>query len=158
MKKQRKIITSAARRKHDKKLVFRKSRRAMLLKYKTDRGCQRCREKHVACLEFHHRDESTKSFNVMTEGLVVALETLMAEITKCDVLCANCHKKLHYREKSGPWRTRDAVYDDEQGQWRGGRKDVWAKAREEQKKTRRPLSGIESGEDIADAIVPELLM
>lgn len=134
---------------------FKQERRRYLWAYKKTRGCQCCREKHVACLEFHHRDESTKSFNVMIGGLSVSMETLQAELAKCDVLCANCHKKLHYREKSGIWRTRVAVYDDAEGVWKGGRKDAWALERERVRKTRRPLSTEESESPTVD---PELLM
>lgn len=66
--------------------------------YKEERGCSQCPEKDYRCLDFHHRDPSTKSFNIST-GLSnkLALPTLMKEIEKCDLLCRNCHIKLNKR-------------------------------------------------------------
>lgn len=56
-------------------------------------GCIRCGESHPACLQFHHRDPSTKLFAI-TRWSKSALK-LRAEIAKCDILCANCHFKHH---------------------------------------------------------------
>lgn len=60
------------------------------------RGCQRCPENDPACLDFHHRDPDSKLDNI---GTAIAdtwtLEALQLEIDKCDVLCSNCHRKLH---------------------------------------------------------------
>jgi alkylhydroperoxidase family enzyme len=71
-------------------------------------GCSRCPEKDPDCLDFHHRDPATKTNSLakLING-VRRLSVLMEEIAKCDVLCANCHRKLHARERrekgpSGP--------------------------------------------------------
>lgn len=58
------------------------------------RGCRCCDETEIACLDFHHRDRDEKSFNVM-EMLTRSEQMLRDEIAKCDVLCANCHRKVH---------------------------------------------------------------
>jgi len=47
----------------------------------------------VAALEFHHRDPTTKSFALAEFG--GALERLLREAQKCDLLCANCHRVRH---------------------------------------------------------------
>lgn len=61
--------------------------------------CQRCPEDHPAALQFHHRDPSTKLFSVSTKTLAMAKkypwDMIEAEVAKCDLLCANCHAKLH---------------------------------------------------------------
>lgn len=56
--------------------------------------CFRCEESDYCCLDFHHtRDKlfnlSKKSFQGKT------LDDVKKEITKCIILCANCHRKLH---------------------------------------------------------------
>jgi hypothetical protein len=47
----------------------------------------------LAALEFHHREASTKAFAIAKFGGSNA--RLMAEAVKCDLLCANCHRKRH---------------------------------------------------------------
>lgn len=65
----------------------------------TLRGTQ-CGESHPACLEFHHRRGEEKGANVA--DLVNSgwpMKRILEEIKKCDVLCANCHRKEHWEEK-----------------------------------------------------------
>jgi hypothetical protein len=59
-----------------------------------------CGESDRRCLDFHHRDPATKAAAVsyMIHGRV-SLERLQREVAKCDVLCANCHRKAHARRK-----------------------------------------------------------
>lgn len=67
--------------------------------YKSTLKCIKCGENHPGCLDFHHRNKNDKKYNI---GLCVdrfSLDVLKKEIEKCDVLCANCHRKLHYEEK-----------------------------------------------------------
>ena len=46
-----------------------------------------------AIFEFHHRDPSTKSFTL--GEFSGALEQLLREAEKCDLLCPNCHRIRH---------------------------------------------------------------
>jgi hypothetical protein len=44
-------------------------------------------------MDFDHRDPSAKSFRVTTGGaMLMSTARLMAEVAKCDVVCANCHR------------------------------------------------------------------
>lgn len=61
-------------------------------------GCQKCGEKDPSCLDFHHRDPSTKEGHI-GEFRRFGKARLLAEIAKCDVLCANCHRKHHRDER-----------------------------------------------------------
>jgi len=67
--------------------------------YKSELYCAECGENHPACLQFHHRDKKEKSFtisNAVVRG--TSIKKLIEEMKKCDVLCVNCHAKLHWRE------------------------------------------------------------
>lgn len=46
-------------------------------------------------MDFDHRDPSTKRFN-LSRSLNRALKDVLAEIEKCDVVCANCHRLRTY--------------------------------------------------------------
>jgi len=52
-------------------------------------------DKCVDALEFHHRDPSQKDFAPSAKGHTVSWDRLRAEIAKCDLLCANCHREVH---------------------------------------------------------------
>lgn len=72
------------------------------IQYKETLRCSKCGENHPATLDFHHNDPSHKEFNIaryyQSAGSITRLEK---EIEKCSVLCANCHRKLHWEEKYG---------------------------------------------------------
>jgi hypothetical protein len=57
----------------------------------------KCGENHPACLDFHHRDDSTKLYAV-SQMMNFTWTKILEEIAKCDVVCSNCHRKLHYKE------------------------------------------------------------
>lgn len=48
----------------------------------------------IAALEFHHRDSKTKDFGL--GDFSGPWERLVAEADKCDLLCANCHRRRHH--------------------------------------------------------------
>lgn len=59
----------------------------------------------MACLEFHHKDPSKKEVTLsraVNNGW--SIERMEKEIAKCVVLCANCHRKLHYEERTGAYK------------------------------------------------------
>jgi len=63
--------------------------------------CLVCDEAHPACLDFHHRNPEDKRFN-LSEAAAHGSSSkirLRDEMDKCDILCSNCHRKLHYDER-----------------------------------------------------------
>jgi hypothetical protein len=74
----------------------RAERRSWVDQQKADEGCVDCGESDPVVLDFHHRDAGEKSEKVSRLVLEEATtERLQAEIDKCDVLCANCHRARH---------------------------------------------------------------
>jgi hypothetical protein len=59
-----------------------------------DRPCADCGLRFPPiCMDFDHRDPTTKLENVsILYGNGAAWERIRAEIDKCDVVCANCHR------------------------------------------------------------------
>ena len=84
----------SARFYHAKRLLF-----FSLLKSRMH--CESCGEHTAACLDFHHRDPATKLMNIGSTGRCAERSKLIAEIMKCAVLCHNCHKVHHHRERHG---------------------------------------------------------
>ena len=67
-----------------------------VFKYKQSHPCETCGESDPCCLQFHHRDPSKKDLAISRAAQYVwSLDRLEKEIEKCDVLCANCHAKVH---------------------------------------------------------------
>ena len=61
--------------------------------------CAKCDETHIACLEFHHREN--KEINIAEiQKMMWSTNRIDAELSKCEVLCSNCHRKLHYDERN----------------------------------------------------------
>lgn len=50
-------------------------------------------------MDFDHRDPLMKLFTV-SQGLMRSLESLLAEVAKCDLVCANCHR-VRTRDRRG---------------------------------------------------------
>jgi hypothetical protein len=46
----------------------------------------------IEVYDFHHKDPSLKSFNVCSRFLKKAWGDIVEELTKCELLCANCHR------------------------------------------------------------------
>jgi hypothetical protein len=54
--------------------------------------------KCVAALDFHHKDPKTKLFSL--SGNSYSFEKCKSELDKCWLLCANCHRELHWKESN----------------------------------------------------------
>jgi hypothetical protein len=76
----------------------RKARWVVLNAYKIERGCVQCGERRGPCLEFHHKDPTTKEGNISIMLVKWSVKRLLVEAEKCDVICANCHRMLHASE------------------------------------------------------------
>lgn len=61
-----------------------------------DRPCDACGQKfHPVCMDWHHRDENAKAFNIAS-GFRFAKARILEETAKCDLLCACCHRMVTY--------------------------------------------------------------
>lgn len=52
------------------------------------------------CMDFDHRPGEVKSFTIGTAIHKFTAEQIRAEIEKCDVVCANCHRLRTYRQRN----------------------------------------------------------
>lgn len=57
-------------------------------------GYDRCAD----AMDFHHRDPTIKEFRI--GQYAGGWKILKRELDKCDLLCANCHREVHYELKS----------------------------------------------------------
>jgi hypothetical protein len=82
-------------------LVYKPVIAGWVKEYKNTHPCVKCGESNPVCLIFHHRDPSTKKFNVGMRTTNVVKDELVEEMKKCDVMCLNCHAKLHNKTTYG---------------------------------------------------------
>lgn len=77
-----------------------KQRRARIKRELLERRGGKCKgcgySKSASALCFHHRDPSTKGFNISGVRLTtISRQLLEIEADKCDVYCLNYHSDLH---------------------------------------------------------------
>jgi hypothetical protein len=95
-------------------------RQAYVDKIKAESGCMDCglHPEYSQVLEFDHRPDENKLFHISDRMASGTMEDLIAEIAKCDIVCANCHrvrtvKKNQFGQSLGDTRTRmKQVYKD----------------------------------------------
>lgn len=75
----------------------RRSRKEKLISYKGGK-CERCgfSESIPDCFDFHHRNPDEKEFGIAETG--VSLEKAKTEVDKCELVCKNCHAKIHWEK------------------------------------------------------------
>ena len=66
----------------------------MSYEFKLGNPCVECGEGDPVVLEFNHVDPKEKKYNIseMVNG-GHSWKSIMSEIEKCEVLCANCHRR-----------------------------------------------------------------
>lgn len=58
-------------------------------------SCMLCGyNKCARALEMHHLDPKTKLFNISSCAYTKSWDTVVAELDKCIMLCANCHREV----------------------------------------------------------------
>lgn len=83
------------------KQAIRDRNRRWLDDFKAKLSCVNCGEADPCCLDFHHREPEGKEralSDAIRRGW--SIERLLEEVAKCDVLCANCHRKAHHKARS----------------------------------------------------------
>lgn len=76
--------------------------KGLLFKYLSEHPCVDCGEKDIAVLDFDHRSEKSKEVSRMLKDSN-SLELIQREIAKCEVRCANCHRRKTGLER-GYWK------------------------------------------------------
>lgn len=90
----------------DRRNRLREENREYVLNYLSTHPCENCGETDPVVLEFHHvgeKEDSVSRLIYRAESLVRLIE----EISRCRVLCSNCHKRVTARER-GWYRSRGA--------------------------------------------------
>lgn len=65
-----------------------------LNEYKSDIACLNCLEKDFRTLSFHHKENKNDCISTMVwRGC--SITRLLEEISKCEILCHNCHRIRH---------------------------------------------------------------
>jgi hypothetical protein len=79
---------------------YRQSTFAWLREYKSTLSCCICGFSHPAAIDFHHRDPKEKIFNISIGPTIgKTIIQIKKEIDKCDIVCSNCHRIIHYKQK-----------------------------------------------------------
>ena len=78
-------------------IYWRVKAKSKLVEYKGGK-CEKCGyNKCVDALDFHHRNPDEKDFSI--GGKSWSFERLKNEVDKCILVCANCHREIHYNIK-----------------------------------------------------------
>ena len=90
-------------------LVRAEKSRAIILE-RFAHGCVDCGETDLLVLEFDHRDRVDKEYQIsfLCNPRGANVKKLETELKKCDVRCANCHRRKTAVE-CGSWRTKLAL-------------------------------------------------
>jgi len=87
-----KKFTHRGRQDVDRKIEF-------IQQHKMEKGCSVCGYNEIPqALEFDHIDRSKKKF-ALNKAWKYKWPTIMEELEKCVVLCANCHRKKTVEDK-----------------------------------------------------------
>lgn len=75
--------------------------REQVFLFLSTKACIDCGEKDPIVLEFDHRVSKTK-FKIVAKMLSghYSWKSVLGEIEKCDIRCANCHRRKTYKEQN----------------------------------------------------------
>ena len=72
--------------------------KSILVEYKGGK-CEICGyDKCLNALDFHHINSQEKKFALNSANYNKSLSSLKEESDKCILVCANCHREIHYKE------------------------------------------------------------
>lgn len=85
-------------RKTEYRYYKRHERKIELIKYKGGQ-CKICDIKfnnNSEIFDFHHRVSINKKFGISGNVMEMSIENLKSEVDKCDLVCSNCHRTIHF--------------------------------------------------------------
>ena len=91
---------------YDRRKKLRLEAKEYVLSYLSTHPCEVCGESDPVVLEFHHIEEKGDEVSTLlhqSDSLIRVIE----EISRCQVLCSNCHKRVTAKE-NGWFKSRSA--------------------------------------------------
>ncbi len=83
---------------HNKKSVVRKNEHKDIINKIKDNPCTDCKQKFSPwIMDFDHINNDKKSDVCSLIKLKASLKTILIEISKCELVCANCHRDRTYK-------------------------------------------------------------
>ena len=80
---------------NNRRRVARSYKKDYVVSFKTEKGCLVCGyNKHYSCLDLHHINEDEKEKDP-SRVHYCSFKTIDEELSKCIVLCRNCHAEHH---------------------------------------------------------------
>ena len=76
--------------------------RARIIAYLVEHPCKDCNTDDIRVLEFDHLRDKFKNVSKLLQSSY-PWETILKEIDKCEVVCANCHR-IRTMQRSGSYR------------------------------------------------------
>ena len=74
------------------------------------RPCSDCGGRYASCaMDFDHRDPREKRYTVSRMVGRAGTARIMAEVAKCDIVCANCHRDRTYRRREASSSEREKL-------------------------------------------------
>ena len=83
---------------------YRNTAKEYVWNYLLTHPCSECGESNPVVLEFHHVGGKDRAISELV-GRGATLEKIKEELSRCQVLCANCHRKVTAQER-GWFRSR----------------------------------------------------
>jgi len=81
----------------DKSKKRREKIKELYIEYKKTLKCEVCGENRWYCLDFHHITDDKIIEISRTIRRAWGWTRIMKEISKCKVLCRNCHAEVHFK-------------------------------------------------------------
>lgn len=84
--------------------------REFVLQYLGDKVCVDCGEDDPVVLEFDHVDPlcKTRTISYLVSNSGCSIKKIMQEIAKCQIRCANCHRRKTAKQR-GYYRSKEAI-------------------------------------------------
>ena len=94
------------------------SKKTWIRNLKASSGCDVCGESRYYCLDFHHKDPLDKSGEISKMiSNDTSMRKVLIEVSKCRVLCANCHREVHHKDLMNGIRIEQKEIEDEIMLW-----------------------------------------
>lgn len=78
---------------------YKKQNREFIIEYLKNNPCCICGENDIVVLDFDHLQDKKYDVSKLIY-LTSSLETIKKEIEKCQILCANCHRRKTAKERN----------------------------------------------------------